>query len=177
MLLTLVVCVFGWPVLTLLPAYTRLHLGLAEQSYSLLVSAVGAGALLGALLTATFGTAARRKMFLLVGATVTAGGIFGLSLASDRLEAAGSCVGVGFGLILFLSTGQSTLQLAVPDDKRGRVMAVWAMTLSASAPLGHLLAGQAATAFGVAAVLKGMALGAALSAGLLAGVVLRGLKK
>ena len=176
-LLTLVVCVFGWPVLTLLPAYTRLHLGLAEQSYSLLVSAVGAGALLGALLTATFGTAARRNMFLLVGATATAGGIFGLALASDRLGAAGSCVGVGFGLILFLSTGQSTLQLAVPDDKRGRVMALWAMTLSASAPLGHLLAGQAATAFGVATVLKGMALGAALSAGLLAGVVLRGLKK
>ena len=36
-----------------------------------------------------------------------------------------------FGLILFLSTGQSTLQLGVPDGIRGRVMALWAITLSA----------------------------------------------
>ncbi|HUR54130.1 MAG TPA: MFS transporter, partial [Gemmataceae bacterium] len=173
-LLTFVVCVFGWPVLTLLPAFTRLQLGLAEQTYSLLVSAVGVGALVGALATATFGAPTRRRMFLLIGASATAGGIFGLSLAADRASAALSCGGVGFGLVLFLSTGQSTLQLAVPDDKRGRVMALWAMVLSASAPIGHLIAGQAATAFGVAAVLKGMALGAALSAGVLAGVLLRG---
>ena len=33
----------------------------------------------------------------------------------------------------------------MPDDKRGRVLALWAMTLSASAPIGHLLAGQAVT--------------------------------
>jgi predicted MFS family arabinose efflux permease len=173
-LLTFVVCVFGWPVLTLLPAYTRLQLGLAEQTYSLLVSSLGAGALVGALATATFGTPARRRMFLLIGVSATAGGIFGLALAADRVSAALGCGGVGFGLILFLSTGQSTLQLAVPDEKRGRVMALWAMTLSASAPLGHLLAGQCATTFGVAAVLKGMALGTALSAVVLAIVLLRG---
>jgi MFS family permease len=176
-LLTLVVCVFGWPVLTLLPAYTRTQLGFAEQSYSLLVSALGAGALVGALATATFGAPHRRRFFLLLGVSATAGGIFGLSLAADRGAAAGCCAAVGFGLVLFLSTGQSTLQLAVPDDKRGRVMALWAMTLSASAPLGHLIAGQHAAEFGVLSALRGMAIGAALSAGLLAGVVLRGMRK
>ena len=176
-LLTLVVCVFGWPVLTLLPAYTRTQLGKAEQSYSLLVSALGAGALVGALGTATFGAPQRRRFFLLLGVSVLAGGIFGLAVAGERPAAAGCCGCVGFGLVLFLSTGQSTLQLAVPDDKRGRVMALWAMTLSASAPLGHLIAGQYAAAFGVVPVLKGMALGAAVSAGFLAGVVLRGLRK
>ncbi|MBY0513315.1 MAG: hypothetical protein K2P78_05325, partial [Gemmataceae bacterium] len=83
-----------------------------------------------------------------------------------------------FGLILFLSTGQSTLQLAVPDDVRGRVMAVWAMTLSASAPIGHLLAGEAVTEFGVSRVLLGMAAGtAAVAAGLAALVTGRGLGK
>jgi hypothetical protein len=38
-------------------------------------------------------------------------------------------------------------------------MALWAMTLSASAPLGHLLAGLAADSIGVAPVLRGMAIG------------------
>jgi MFS family permease len=158
-LFTLVICVFGWPVLTLLPGYTRTHLGLAEKVYSVLVSSLGAGALLAALATATFGTVARRAAFLVAGASVTAGGLLGLSVAGT-FPAAAWCSGCcGFGLILFLSTGQSTLQLAVPDDKRGRVMALWAITLSASAPLGHLLAGQAAATFGVVPVLRGMAAG------------------
>jgi hypothetical protein len=46
-------------------------------------------------------------------------------------------------------------------------MAIWAMTLSASAPLGHLLAGQAAGAVGVESVLRVMAGGtAAVAVGL-----------
>lgn len=161
-LLTLALCVFGWPVQTLLPAYTDTRLGLGQDAYGLLVSAVGAGALVAALATATFGTIGRRAAFLVIGAAATAGGLLGLSAAETLTAAAGCCGCVGFGLILFLSTGQSTLQLAVPDAKRGRVMALWAITLSASAPLGHLLAGEAAVRFGVVPVLRGMAVGAGL---------------
>lgn len=170
-LLTLVLCIFGWPLMTLLPAYTRLQLGQSEQTYSLLVSAVGAGALVAALTTATFGTKERRKQFLIAGAAITAAGLLSVALAGRVLVAAGGCAAVGFGLILYLSTGQSTLQLAVPDDRRGRVLALWAMTLSASAPLGHLLAGQAATVFGVAEVLRAMAIGAGGCAVLLAAML------
>ncbi|MBX9626619.1 MAG: MFS transporter [Gemmataceae bacterium] len=158
-LLTLLLCVFAWPTLTLFPGYTRTVLGRDETGYTTLVSGLGAGALVAALTTATFGTAARRGGFLVLGAAAAAGGILGLSLAADLRVAAGWAGCVGFGLILFLSTGQSTLQLAVPDDRRGRVMAVWAIMLSASAPLGHLLAGQAADAVGVVPVLGGMAAG------------------
>jgi len=168
---TLVMCVFGWPVLTLLPAYTRLTLGLAEKSYSVLVSSLGAGALVAALATATFGSVGRRAAFLVIGATVTAGGLYGLALVNVLPAAVWFCGCVGFGLILFLATGQSTLQLAVPDDRRGRVMALWAMTLSASAPLGHLLAGQAAMAYGVTNVLVAMAVGTGIGAVLLAGML------
>lgn len=159
--LTFVLCAFAWPVLTLFPAYTRTRLGLAEESYSFLVSALGAGALVGALGCATFGTPARRGAFLVVGAGAAAAGLAGLAETTTGGVAVGWSGCVGFGLILFLSTGQSALQLAVPDDVRGRVMAVWAMTLSASAPAGHLLAGQLADAAGVAPVLRGMALGCA----------------
>jgi MFS family permease len=162
--LTLLLCVFGWPVQTLLPAYTRTQLGLEEDSYGLLVSSVGAGALVAALATATFGTVGRRAGFLVAGATATAGGLLGLSAATEMATASACCGCVGFGLILFLSTGQSTLQLAVPDAKRGRVMALWAITLSASAPLGHLLAGEAAARLGVVPVLQGMAAGAGVVA-------------
>ncbi len=159
--LTLVLCIFGWPVLTLLPAYTRLHLQRAEQTYSLLLAALGAGALGGALTTATFGNAARRRRFLRGGATLTALGIGLLPLLDSPGTAAACAAAAGFGLILYLSTGQATLQLAAPPAIRGRLMAVWAMSLSASAPVGHLLAGQAAAAMGIVPVLAIMATGCA----------------
>jgi MFS family permease len=170
-LLTLALCVFGWPVLTVLPAYTRTGLALNEQAYSLLVSAMGGGALVAALATATFGNPQRRAVALVVGAGFTAAGIGSLARA-DALPPAAACVAAtGFGLILFLSTGQSALQLAVPDARRGRVMALWAMTLSASAPLGHLLAGEAVARYGVRPTLWAMAVGAGAVAAGLAGVV------
>ncbi|MBA4064996.1 MAG: hypothetical protein C0501_15045 [Isosphaera sp.] len=170
-LMTLVVCVFGWPLLTTLPAYTRQHLGRDETTYSLLVSAVGAGALLGALTTATFGTPGRRWAFLTAGAAAAAAGILAVSFADGAVPAAVGCAAAGFGLILYLSTGQSTVQLAVPDATRGRVMALWAMTLSASAPLGHLLAGHAVAGFGVVPVLTGMAAGVGAAAAALGGML------
>jgi len=163
-LVTLVICVFGWPLLTVLPAFTRLHLSRDEKTYSLLVSAVGAGALIAALATATFGTTARRGTFLVIGAVACAVGLLGVSQVGRADLAALGCATAGFGLILYLTTAQSTLQLAVPDTRRGRVMAVWAMTLSASAPLGHLLAGEAVVPFGVTVVLLGMAVGVGIAA-------------
>jgi predicted MFS family arabinose efflux permease len=177
--LTFVVCVFGWPVITVLPAYTRLQLHLKEDAYSLLLSALGAGALVAALTTATFGSVARRGMFMLLGMAVCAAGLFRLGSAHSPLVAGASCVAIGFGLILYLSIGQSTLQLAVPDDKRGRVMALWAMTLSASAPLGHLIAGQAVTEFEeVGPVLLSMSAGIGAAVVALAGMLaVRGLAK
>ena len=172
-LCTLVLCVFAWPALTLFPGYTRERLGRAEETYSFLMSALGAGALVAALTTATFGNLARRAGFLVLGSTVTALGLFGLATVAELPAAMASAAAIGFGLILFLSTGQSTLQLAVPNGTRGRVMALWAMTLSASAPIGHLLAGQAAQKFGLEVVLDAMTIGSAAVALGLAFLVLR----
>ncbi len=172
-LLTLVICIFGWPLLTILPAFTRLRLGQSEQTYSMLVSAFGAGALLAALATATFGTTSRRWKFLVSGAAITAIGQLVVSQSLTPAVAAVACAVAGFGLILFLSTGQSTLQLAVPDAKRGRVMALWAMTLSASAPLGHILAGLAVKEFGVEPVLVAMATGLGVCTIVLSALLMR----
>ena len=159
--LTGVFSVFAWPALTLLPAYTTTVLGLRETAYSGLVSALGAGALIAAVATATFGTVARRGPFLVGGAVCGLAGLAGLAAVQTFPAAAGCCLALGFGLILYLATGQSALQLAVPDATRGRVMALWAMTLSASAPVGHLAAGLAARTVPVPYVLAAMAAGAA----------------
>jgi len=157
LVLTGCVSIAAWPALSLFPAYTSLALGHAEKEYSVLVSCLGTGALVAALANATFGTIARRGLFLGLGAGLAALGLLGLSLAESLYTAGAAASCLGFGLILYLSTGQSALQLSVPDTTRGRVMALWAMTLSASAPVGHLLAGGAATVWPVRDVLTVLA--------------------
>jgi predicted MFS family arabinose efflux permease len=167
--------VAGWPALSLFPAYTRTVLNRDQEEYSLLVSGLGAGALVGALATATFGSEARRGLFLAAGAVLVAAGLGGLTLATAMPPAVLAAACHGFGMILFLATGQSALQLSASDEARGKVMALWAMTLSSSAPLGHLVAGAVARRVGVEPVLAAMtAAVAAVAVGVLAVAVVRG---
>jgi hypothetical protein len=98
--------------------------------------------------------------------------VLGLSQVATPIAAAACCALLGFGLVGYLSTGQSTMQLRSPDPIRGRVMAFWAMTLSASAPVGHLIAGEAAQRSSVPAVLAVMGVGALVTA-LLIGMLTR----
>lgn len=161
---TAALCMFGWPLLTLFPAYTGNVLGHAEKEYSWLVSAMGGGALVAALSNATFGSLARARLFLTIGAVLPAVALGGLGVATD-LPPAALCAGVfGMGMILFLSTGQSVLQMTTPDHARGRVLALWPMTLSGGTVAGNLLCGWAARHLPIPAVLGVMAAGTGLTA-------------
>jgi MFS family permease len=159
--LTGLFCVFAWPILTLLPPYTRLVLGRAEGTYSVLLSAFGGGALVGALTTATFGSIRRRGPYLLLGAAVGAAGLLLLQSVAEFVPAFAACLLLGFGMVLYLSTGQSTMQTSVPNAVRGRTMAIWAMMLSASSLPGHLLAGLLARHYPITDVLAVMFIGVA----------------
>jgi MFS family permease len=163
-ILTGILSVFGWPVLTLLPAYTKFVLGYAEKSYSILVSALGAGALAGSLLTATIAKPAIQGRLIAGGAMMSLVGLCGLIVATNFALALLATMVFGFGLILYLSNGQSTMQLRSPDHARGKVMALWAMTLSGSSIPGHLIAGAAARTYPVTTVMAFMAIGVAIAA-------------
>ncbi len=166
-LLTGCFCVFAWPILTLFPAYTKLVLGRAEGSYSLLLSSFGGGALVGALATATYGSLQRRPLFLMIGGGIGWLGLLLLAIVNTLPLAMIACLFLGFGMVLYLSTGQSTLQTSVPNEVRGRVMAIWAMMLSASSLPGHLSAGALARSLAVSDVLLIMFLGVGITLGCL----------
>ena len=50
----------------------------------------------------------------------------------------------GIGLSLFMVSTQTSVQTRVPDDYRGRVMAIWGMNYSVVLPLGQLQMGAVA---------------------------------
>jgi predicted MFS family arabinose efflux permease len=155
---------FGWPFLALLPGLAQHTLGVQERGYSLLLSGTGLGALLAALVVATFGSLSRRRQFIAAGVGLTTAALLGLSATTNLAVAVACCGLIGFGLILFLATSQAVVQLGAADHNRGRVMGIWSMTLSGAVPLGNLLFGPAADRWGEAEVirLEGLACGSAV---------------
>jgi MFS family permease len=175
LVLTGAVSFFAWPILALLPAISDqlLELGQDGAGYGALLSSFGLGALLAALLVASFGTLARRKRFLGAGVGLTVLALFSLRLVDKNLaQAVGCCTLLGCGLIFFNATSQAVTQLSATDANRGRVMGVWTMVVGGAQPLGNLLAGLAADRWGVPTVLLVQGLGVAGAAAVVLGLSL-----
>jgi MFS family permease len=157
-----------WPTVSLLPAVSADQLGRGPDGYGSMLSAFGGGALLAALLAASFGPRVRRRWFLGGGLVVMSAALVGLGSASDLSEGVECCVAAGAGLIAFFVTAQSVVQLSATDGNRGRVMGVWSMVTSGAMPVGNLLVGCAADVWGVGVTLTAMGLTALGIAALLA---------
>ena len=136
----------NWNVL--IPAFAANELRSDAAGYGFLMAASGVGALLAAL-RLVFGGLPRPNR-LATGALIL--GAASVALAASQVFAVslGLMVVVGFGSILMAATGNTTMQLAVPDHLRGRVMSVYTTVFSASVPIGGLAMGAIASGFGTA---------------------------
>ena len=135
---------------TLLPLFARDALGLDGAAYGALFAAMGIGALGAALLLAFIGS--RPVLFLILGA----GGAFALfevllGLSRSTALAYPLMAGNGFFGMLLINGLNGVVQWHVPDELRGRVMALWVTVFAASVPVGALLAGAIAQRWGSAA--------------------------
>jgi MFS family permease len=143
-LLATTTSLFGWPFRILLPALSEHQLAAGDRGYSFMLSATGLGALAAAWTVATFGSIGHSRLMITLGVCIISGSLVALSCAGSLASAAAACALLGYGLILFLSTSQSVVQLSTTDHNRGRIMGIWAMTQSGAVPLGDILAGPAA---------------------------------
>jgi MFS family permease len=135
----LVVATIGINFNVLLPVLARVTLHQNAEVFGLLSACFGAGALVGALTTASVG----RALMPVVIAAAGGFGAFELLLAyQSTIAGAAVVLGlVGVCFSLYTANSNSTLQLTVPDQLRGRVMALYAYVFFGTAPLGGLLAG------------------------------------
>ena len=144
LLLFLAVGVFGWSYGVLMPAFARDVLGRSANGYGVLMSASGTGALIGALIVATYGHLFTPRRLALGGIWLFSAALFALSLSRNFYVALVFLLIAGFGMLLFFSTSNTVLQTIVPDEMRGRVMGVWSLVFGAMIPLGSLEAGAVA---------------------------------
>jgi len=154
----------------LLPLLARFTFDGGPQTYALLVTAMGIGSVAGALVAGAHG---RVTPGLLVVASAAFGAFTLLAAAAPSLLlAAGALVLVGGASVTFAAGVNSSLQLSVEPEMRGRVMALYSVVFLGSTPIGAPIAGALSELAGPRA---GLMLGAlaALVAALGAYVVLR----
>jgi len=141
----------GFNFQVLLPLLARETFNGDAAAYSTLAVAMGAGAVVGALVTG-----ARRRIGdrLLVGAAA-AFGVFALvaAVAPTLGWEAIALVPLGAASVTFAAGINSTLQLAADPQLRGRVMALYSIVFMGSTPIGGPLAGWLSGAFGARAAL------------------------
>jgi MFS family permease len=139
-----------WTYQAIMPAYASERLGLGQTGYSLLMAAIGGGALVGALWVAgRAGTGKNRRgtVFGLVWGGAAC--VFLLGLVRHPALAVPLLVVTGFCQVGFFATANGLIQTSVPDELRSRVMGLWTFTFGATFPVGSLLMGFVSQAFGI----------------------------
>ncbi len=148
LLLVALTSLMGMPYTTLMPAIAAERLGGGPQIYGLLMGATGLGAMCGALYLAS------RHTVIGLGRVVTrAAMLFSLGLAAFAgsqyvAQAWVLLLFTGFGMLVQMAGCNTLIQTLVDDDKRGRVMSLYASAFLGLSPFGNLVAGMLAERLG-----------------------------
>lgn len=138
----------GGPYLTMMPVFASEVLGQGSREYGFLMTAVGAGALCGAV-AMSFLSVARLAHAPVLAAMLFGAGLVALSFVDVFWLALCVIPPMAFMLMLQGSSTNAILQHAVADHMRGRVMAYYTMAFLGMIPLGSLFAGMLADEIGV----------------------------
>jgi MFS family permease len=149
---------FGMNFQVVIPPLAQDALGSDAAGYGFLMTASGVGALVAAVALVLSGKP--RAIRIPVGAIVLGIASVLLAMSTSYPLSLLLMIPVGAGGIAMAATANATIQLAVPDGLRGRVMSVYTTVFSASMPIGGLLMGVIASSLGI---LAAVAIGGVLS--------------
>ncbi len=152
---------FSYTVLT--PVFARDIFKGDSRTLGLLMSSAGVGALTAAIYLGTRTTVRGLGRVIAAGGGLMGAGIIGFSLSRWLPLSAACLVVTGMGGVLLMASSNTLVQSLVDDDKRGRVMSIFAMAFTGTMPLGSLCMGALAEKIGVRHAL--------MASGILCGVV------
>ena len=155
LLLVAVVSLLGVPFSVLLPIYAGLILGGDARTLGWLISATGAGALTAALYLASRETVRGLSKVITFSALLFSLALLLFSVSRVLWLSIPALVLAGFGMMLQMASSNTFLQTIVPDDKRGRILALYTMAYIGTAPIGSLLLGWVAQRAGAPATIAG----------------------
>ena len=162
MVLAFLVTFFGFQTIFFLPVVAREVFKAGPQTFTLMLSFSGAGAVTGALIVAAIGKTKHMGRKALIGLMTL--GVITVAFAQSTILAL-SCLIIflaGMAVMGVFSMIMSLVQLITSDDMRGRVMSVFNLFLRGGGPVGMLVSGYLIPIFTVSVVLTGAGVGMVL---------------
>jgi MFS family permease len=148
LILVSVIGLFGMTFPALLPAFAKKVFSGGSNTFGILVSSIGAGALLATIYLATrksidgIGKIISIALYSLAISLIVFSFIKSLSIAIPIL-----IIG-GFSMVTAIASNNMVLQSIVDENKRGRVMSFYVMAFAGATPIGSLLAGTISSKIG-----------------------------
>jgi MFS family permease len=141
LLVVAIIATFAMNFNVLVPVFAKMVLNQEETGFGLLMSMMGVGSFIGAMLIATMSKSGPKRFVmnvlpLFIGILLIFGGFISSYLLMGLCLAA-----TGLCFVAFSSTANSTMQLNTEDHYRGRVMSVYSLIFGGSTPIGNLYAG------------------------------------
>ena len=138
---------FAWSATTLFPVFAaRFEAG--PGGYSTMMAANGVGAAVGGFTVAWIGSRLPKRLLVYGGAALFSVALLLLSAAPTYHLLLACLVLSGFSMILFGISSNIKVQEEVPDELRGRVMAMYSLVFGGLMPLGGLQIGFLAERIG-----------------------------
>jgi MFS family permease len=138
------ISIFGFGMITLLPAWARDILHGDEIVYGNLLSGRGVGALIGALIVASTSRYKIRGRLYTVGGFVFPLVMVVFTFIHSVPGAVLGMVGLGIGFLLLVNVANAMIQTSIPDNLRGRVMSVYILFFFGGSPIGSAVTGNLA---------------------------------
>lgn len=132
----------------LVPVFAKSVLGQDEKGFGLLMSIMGLGSLLGAMLLAVTSKKGPKKFYQNYGSIIISILLIAVGINRSYYLTAALLIFTGFFVVSFNATNNSILQMNAKDEFRGRVSSAYTLINAGSTPIGSLYAGIIADRFG-----------------------------
>jgi predicted MFS family arabinose efflux permease len=133
----------------LVPLLAKEGLGLGEKGYGFIWSCMGIGSLAGALIIAVK-SRRKQKNIILTLFPFAVSLLFILVRFTNNLYISSALLStIGFLVVAFMVTANTTLQLQSKDEFRSRIISLYMLVNAGTTPIGNLLTGGMSHIFGI----------------------------
>jgi len=148
-----VMSLFGISYIILMPVFANNVLHVGVRGLGVLMSSIGLGALIGSLILARLGDFKYKGKLLSWSVLLFSLLLINFSLSKNYIWSIISLIFLGGISVPATAIINTSLQIKVPDEFRGRVMSLFMLTFAGIVPFGNLASGSLAQALGVSAAL------------------------
>jgi MFS family permease len=141
LLSTAIVATFAMNYNVLVPVFAKTILKQQETGFGFLMSFMGLGSFIGAMTISTTSKRGPSKFILDIVPFFIAVFLILTGISNQYVLVGLGLAATGLFFVSFSSTANSTMQLNIDDEYRGRAMSIYTLVFGGSAPIGNLYAG------------------------------------